>query len=491
MSDAQSMYLGVDLGTSGVKVVLCDSDGGLIDSESALLSVSRPKPLWSEQAPQDWWAALNTAMLQLGQRQTLTQVSAVGLTGQMHGATLIDAQGNVIRPAILWNDGRCQAQCDELESLVPNIREITGNIIMPGFTAPKVMWVREHEPAHFEQIHKVLLPKDYLRFLMTGDFASDMSDAAGTMWLDVAKRDWNIEVLEATGLTREQMPQLYEGNAITGYLSESIAEQWGMNSIPVIAGGGDNAAGALGVGIVNNGQAMLSLGTSGVYFVVGDGFYSNPESAVHSFCHALPDRWHLMSVMLSAASCLQWYSENVVKRPVAELLSELVTAEIDIASAPIFLPYLSGERTPHNNVHATGSFFNLNHESDSAVMTYAVLEGVCFGFADGIDALHAAGVSANEINVIGGGARSPFWRQLLSNIIGQPIIYREAGEVGPGLGAAKLALCAHQTQKSFGDIFDSPPIVEQHMPEARVAEIYTKRRQMFKYLYQYTTPIFS
>ena len=301
------MYIGIDLGTSGVKVVLLSENGQPVASHSEAMTLSRPHPLWSEQSPHEWWQATDKALLTLAEKQSLKDVRAIGLTGQMHGATLLDSQQKVLRPAILWNDGRSAEQCRTLEENVPDSRAITGNVMMPGFTAPKLLWVKQHEPEIFSQIDKVLLPKDYLRWCLTGEFASDMSDAAGTMWLDVGRRDWSDQLLAACGLSRSQMPVLFEGNEITGSLNPSLAQRWGLpENLPVVAGGGDNAAGAIGVGLYQTGQAMLSLGTSGVYFAVSDGFRSNPDSAVHSFCHALPQSWHLMSVMLSAASCLEW-----------------------------------------------------------------------------------------------------------------------------------------------------------------------------------------
>ncbi len=300
------MYIGIDLGTSGVKAILLSEQGDVLATQTEKLQVSRPHPLWSEQDPEQWWQATDRAITALGAQHSLRDVKALGIAGQMHGATLLDSQHRVLRPAILWNDGRCAEECALLEERVPTSRDITGNLMMPGFTAPKLLWVQRHEPEIFRQVAKVLLPKDYLRFRMTGDFASDMSDAAGTMWLDVAKRDWSEAMLDACHLTRDHMPALFEGSEVTGTLQSSIAERWNMPAVPVVAGGGDNAAGAVGVGMVEAGQAMLSLGTSGVYFAVSDGYRSNPESAVHSFCHALPGKWHLMSVMLSAASCLDW-----------------------------------------------------------------------------------------------------------------------------------------------------------------------------------------
>ena len=261
------MYLGVDLGTSGIKVIITNTEGQIVDSESAELAVSRPQPLWSEQNPTDWWLAFCKVMDALSSRQYLSQVKAIGLSGQMHGATLLDKAGEIIRPAILWNDGRSAKECEELERAVTDSRQTTGNIMMPGFTAPKLLWVKHHEADNFARIDKVLLPKDYLRWLLTGDFAGDMSDAAGTLWLNTQKREWNTNLLEACGLTLAHMPKLFEGNQITGTLQSDLASRWGLLEVPVVAGAGDNAAGAIGVGLVKPGQGMISLGTSGVYFV--------------------------------------------------------------------------------------------------------------------------------------------------------------------------------------------------------------------------------
>lgn len=435
------MYIGIDLGTSGVKAILLNEQGDVVASHTEKLTVSRPHPLWSEQDPEQWWSATDRAVKALGQQHSLREVKALGIAGQMHGATLLDEQQKVLRPAILWNDGRCGEECVMLENQVPQSRAITGNLMMPGFTAPKLLWVQRHEPEIFNQIDKVLLPKDYLRLRMTGDFASDMSDAAGTMWLDVAKRDWSDVMLAACKLTRAHMPALYEGSEITGTLLPDVAKAWGMQEIAVVAGGGDNAAGAVGVGMMNAGQAMLSLGTSGVYFAVSDGFLSKPESAVHSFCHALPERWHLMSVMLSAASCLDWAAKLTGLASVPALID--AAQQADEHAEPVwFLPYLSGERTPHNNPQAKGVFFGLTHQHGPAELAQAVLEGVGFALADGMDVVHACGVQPASITLIGGGARSEYWRQMLSDISGLQLDYRTGGDVGPALGAARLAQIA-------------------------------------------------
>ncbi|MEB7889409.1 xylulokinase [Hafnia alvei] len=477
------MYLGIDLGTSGVKAILLSEEGEVIASHGEPLQVNRPHPLWSEQDPASWWRATDAAVLALGQKHSLSNVRAVGLTGQMHGATLLDKQQNILRPAILWNDGRSAQECRELEASVPNSRQITGNLMMPGFTAPKLKWVAKHEPGVFAQIDKVLLPKDYLRWKMSGVFASDMSDAAGTMWLDVGLRDWSDELLAATGLNRSHMPTLFEGSQITGELLASIAQRWHMPVVPVVAGGGDNAAGAVGVGLYRSGQAMLSLGTSGVYFAVSDGFLSNPESAVHSFCHALPNTWHLMSVMLSAASCLDWVAKLTGLSSVAELLKEVESSAP--AEAPLwFLPYLSGERTPHNNPEAKGAFWGLTHEHQRADLCRAVLEGVGFALADGMDVLHATGLKPQGITLIGGGARSAYWRQMLADISGQTLEYRTGGDVGPALGAARLAQIALHPSMPLAELLPELPLEQVHKPDAARYESYQERRRVFRELYR-------
>ena len=484
------MYIGIDLGTSGVKAILLDEQGTVLASQTEKLTVSRPHPLWSEQDPEQWWQATDRAMKGLGQQHSLQGVKALGIAGQMHGATLLDKQQRVLRPAILWNDGRCAQECELLEAQVKTSRQITGNLMMPGFTAPKLLWVQRHEPEIFRQVDKVLLPKDYLRLRMTGDFASDMSDAAGTMWMDVAKRDWSDEMLAACHLSRDNMPALYEGCDITGHLLPAVASAWNMPAVPVVAGGGDNAAGAVGVGMADAGQAMLSLGTSGVYFAVSEGFLSKPESAVHSFCHALPGRWHLMSVMLSAASCLDWAARLTGLTTVPALISAAESA--DNQADPIwFLPYLSGERPPHNNPQAKGVFFGLTHQHGPAELARAVLEGVGYALADGMDVVHACGVTPKSITLIGGGARSSWWRQMLADISGLQLDYRTGGDVGPALGAARLAQIAVNPDKPLSDLLPQLQLEQTHCPDAQQHAVYQQRRETFRRLYQQLLPLMS
>ncbi|QTO23692.1 xylulokinase [Burkholderia seminalis] len=489
------MYIGVDLGTSGVKAVLLDRDGAVRASASQALTVSRPRPRWSEQAPRDWWDAACGALAALVADARAAgidphDIGAIGLTGQMHGATLLDARGDVLRPAILWNDGRADAECAELERLAPTLCAVAGNLAMPGFTAPKLLWVRRHEPDVFARIAHVLLPKDYLRYRLTGTFATDPSDAAGTLWLDVAKRDYDDGLLAACGLSRAQVPAVFEGNRIAGTLLPGVARSLGLREIPVVAGGGDNAAGAVGVGIVRPGDALLSLGTSGVYFAVSDGFRANPESAVHSFCHALPRTWHLMSVMLNAAGCIDFTAQLAGYDGVAALLAD--AQDNARAERPWFLPYLSGERTPHNDVNAKGVFYGMTPDTRRADLANATLEGVGFALLDGIDALHAAGLAPDGITVIGGGSRSAYWTQMLADLSGRALTLRAGGEVGPALGAARLAHLALEPEAPLDAVCPQPPVVAIREPDtARHAWYRDARRPTFRALYRALEPVFA
>jgi len=472
--------MGIDVGTSAVKVVVVDDTGKVVDQASAPLGISRPQPLWSEQNPADWWSATNIAVsdLRLAVRRT---VRGIGLSGQMHGATLLDAQHRALRPAILWNDGRSAPQCAELERALPAMTQITGNRAMPGFTAPKLLWVREHEPEIFARTALVLLPKDYVRLRMTGDAASDMSDSAGTLWLDVARRGWSEAMLGATGLEARQMPALYEGNHITGRLRPELAEAWGMERVAVAAGGGDNAAGAIGVGVVRAGDAFLSLGTSGVLFLANEGYRPNPAGGVHTFCHAVPRHWHQMSVILSAASCVDW-AARLCGAPDAEAVFALAESANRPCSGEIFLPYLSGERTPHNDPNARGVMFGMTHETSRESMAQAVLEGVAFAFRDGMDALLATGSTIDSISVIGGGARSHYWGRTLCAVLGRPLTYRDSGAVGPAYGAARLARMGVDGS-TMEEICTAPPILHVAEPDDRLADLYARRIRLYRSLY--------
>lgn len=473
------MFLGIDIGTSGVKAVLLGAKGHIIAQASSALTVQRPHPLWSEQDPADWWNATQAAVLALP-ADLRARVEAVGLAGQMHGATLLGADDRPLRPAILWNDGRSHAECAALEAAVPDLRAISGNIAMPGFTAPKLAWVRAHEPEIFAATRSVLLPKDYVRLLMTGEKISDMSDSAGTLWLDVGRRDWSDELLAATGLDRSHMPRLVEGSAIGGTLLPEVAARWGMASVPVAGGAGDNAAGAVGVGVVRDGDALLSLGTSGVIFVATDRLRANPGGAVHAFCHCLPGLWHQMSVHLSAAVCLDW-AAAMMHLTVPDLLAAAEAEGADQGNE-LFLPYLSGERTPHNDPHVRGAFLGLGHDSSPGRMAAAVLEGVAFAHADGLAALQAAGTRIESLSVIGGGARSAWWGRIIASALDVRLDYLDGGEVGPALGAARLAEIA-ATGADPASICTRPPVRESILPDPELAERLAPRLARFRAAY--------
>lgn len=475
------MYLGIDIGTSAVKAIALDDHGAVAGQGTAPLVVSRSRDLWSEQDPDSWWSATTAAVCSID--PTLRRaVRGIGLAGQMHGATLLGEDERPLRPAILWNDGRSFAECRELETAVPDLHAITGNLAMPGFTAPKLLWVRRHEPALFAATRTVLLPKDYVRLRMTGDCASDVSDSAGTLWLDVGRRRWSEEVLAACGLGIEHMPVLHEGPEITGRLRREIAGLWGMETVPVAAGGGDNAAGAIGVGVVHEGDALLSLGTSGVIFVATDAFRPNPRGAVHAFCHCLPQMWHQMAVHLSAASCIDWAARLTGAAGPAELFAR-AEATGPGAGAELFVPYLSGERTPHNDPHVRGALLRLDHETDAGRLAEAVLEGVAFALADGLDALRAAGTRVAQLTVVGGGARSDYWGRIIAAALDTPLCYLRGGEVGPALGAARLARAAVEGVEAPG-LFAAPALSHVIEPDRALRERFTEKQQLFRTAYR-------
>jgi xylulokinase len=475
------VFLGIDIGTSSVKAVLVDEQQQVTAQNSAALSLQRPQPLWSEQRSEDWWDATVAAVLGLP-AHARAAVRAVGLSGQMHGATLLDAQDRPLRPAMLWNDGRAAAECLELERLEPGARAITGNLMMPGFTAPKLLWVRHHEPQIFERTACVLLPKDYVRLRLTGERISDCSDASGTGWLDVGRREWSDAMLAATGLQRRQMPRLVEGTAPSAAVLPDIARQLGIAPAVVAGGAGDNAASAIGMGVVAPGQAMLSLGTSGVLFVVTDRFRPNPDRAAHAFCHALPHRWHQMAVLLSAAASLDWWARVSGSPDLVALIAAAQARGLQRAT-PLFLPYLSGERTPHNDPYSRGVFFGISHESSSADLALAVLEGVALAFADGLDVLLQNGGRIDEISVTGGAARFPYWGALLAAALQRPLSYREGGEVGAAFGAARLARLALSGENA-DELCSPPPLKQLIEPDAQLMQQLAARRPMFRRLYR-------
>jgi len=477
-------YLGIDIGTSGVKVLLIDEKGrSLGEATAAAIEPVRPHPGWSEQNPADWWTATLAAIDALSKSHPaeLALVRGIGLSGHMHGATLLGKNDEVLRPCILWNDGRSAAECLEMEAALPNLREIAGNIAMPGFTAPKLAWVRKHEPEIFAKVAKVLLPKAYVRLLLSGELVEDMSDAAGTLWLDVAKRDWSDALLAVTGLDRSHMPRLVEGSAPAGTLKRELAQRWGMQANVIIAGGaGDNAAAACGIGAIRPGEGFVSLGTSGVLFVSNDRFRPNTEGAVHAFCHAIPDTWHQMGVILSATDSLNWLSK--ITGQDAARLSQAAEAKFTGPGEEIFLPYLSGERTPHNNAGARGSFTGLSHRSDPAHLAQAVMEGVTFAFRDCQRVLSDAGTRIDRLLAVGGGSKSPLWLKLIATNLDMEIALPEDGDFGGALGAARLGLCAAEGADP-ATVMTMPDIKTIIAPDRSLSAAYSDQYARYRALY--------
>ena len=477
------MYLGMDIGTSGVKAVLVNVAGAILTTAVSELALSHPAPLWSEQDPDAWVEAAIRAVDQLAathSRET-AEVRGIGLAGQMHGATLLDAAGRPLRPAILWNDGRSHAECAELERRCPSLHAIAGNLAMPGFTAPKLLWVARHEPEVFAKLAKVLLPKAYVRYRLTGELVEDMSDAAGTLWLDVGRRGWSETLLQATGLDLHHMPRLVEGSEVSAVLSPDFAQRWGMAPGVVVAGGaGDNAASAIGLGAIAPGDAFLSLGTSGVLFRVTDRFAPAPRSAVHAFCHALPHLWHQMGVMLSAAASLGWLA-RILATPESELLASLGEA-VERPSPVQFLPYLDGERTPHNDATAASAFVGLRSAAERDDIVQAVLEGVAFAARDNLAALGDSSGAIAEVDLVGGGSRSALWAQIIADVLGIPVHRVEEGEVGAALGAARLGRLAATGEEPV-NVCTRPRRLASFAPRASAVAAYDGAYHQWRKLY--------
>ncbi|MEO0635656.1 MAG: xylulokinase [Pseudomonadota bacterium] len=476
------MYIGIDLGTSGVKVVLVDGDQQIVASHTAPLKASYPQSGWAEQNAEDWLTATNAAMegLAATNPNEMGAVRGIGLSGQQHGATFVADDDSALRPCMLWNDTRSHVQAARMDS-DPKFRDRIGNIVFPGFTAPKVQWVREHEPDVFERTRMVLLPKDFLRLWLTGEAVSDMSDASGTGWLNVAKRDWEEELLADTGLSLDHMPRLVEGSEASGQLRDALAGGWGLpKGVIVAGGGGDNAASAVGQGIVAPGSAFVSLGTSGVLFAVNDSYKPNAASAVHTFCHALPDTWHQMGVILSAAGSMDWLS-GVLNQSASDLSDE-ASALPNVPSTVHFLPYLSGERTPHNDAAIRGAFVGLGVEHGAADMARAVMEGVAFAFRDNLEALKQAGTDLDRVVAVGGGSKSPLWLEIMAASLDLPVDLPGDGDYGGAFGAARLGRLAAGGE-ALSDIATPPPIVRTVEPDADMAKAYGQAYERWKPLY--------
>jgi xylulokinase len=441
--------LGLDIGTSGAKALLCDEHGSVLATALAEYPLSTPHPLWSEQNPADWWRGAREALRDVVAQARIdaSQIAGLGLTGQMHGAVFLDERGEVIRPALLWNDQRTAAECDEITQSVGAARliEIAGNPALTGFQAPKILWLRNHEPANYARVAQVLLPKDYIRLLLTGERASDASDAAGTLLLDLRTRDWSDEILTALDIPRAWLPRVYEGPEVTGTLLPRVAEALGLPAnLPVVAGGGDNAAAAVGTGIVRPGIVSSSIGTSGVLFAHSDEIALDPRGRLHTFCHTVPGKYHLMAVTLSAGGSFRWLRDTLRESDSgSQALSydEMTQAASMVppgSEGLIFLPYLTGERTPHLDPLARGAFVGLTARHGAAHMIRAVMEGVTFSLRDGLEIMRDLGLQIDQIRVTGGGGRSPLWRQMQADIYGAEVATL-AVEEGPAYGAALLA----------------------------------------------------
>lgn len=437
-------FLGIDTSTTSSKALLIDEEGNVVAVASNPHTLQTPKPLWSEQDPREWWEAVSASIKSVLEQAGVSGegVGAVGLTGQMHGLVLLDEAGNVLRPAILWNDQRTQSQCDEIHRVVGKEKfiQITGNVALTGFTAPKILWVKENEPEVFAKAKHVLLPKDYVRYKLTGEYAMDKADGAGTVLFDLKERDWSVEVLSALGIPRAWMPNTFEGTGFTGRVTEDAAALTGLKvGTPVAAGGGDQAAGAVGVGAVEPGIVGLTVGTSGVVFATTPSALIEPEGRLHAFCHAVPGMWHFMGVMLSAAGSLQWYRDTLAPNVSFDNLLNEAEAVPAGSEGLQFLPYLSGERTPHPDPLARGAFIGLTLRHSRAHMTRAVLEGVAFGLKDSFTLIQNAGLGEiTQVRASGGGTKGALWRQIMASVLNVELVTVNTTE-GGAYGAALLA----------------------------------------------------
>ncbi len=489
-----SVLVGLDVGTGGARAVAVDEAGGVVAEASSEYPLASPRPGWTEQDPADWWQGAKEVLGRVAAEvgEVGGEVAGIGLTGQMHGSVFLDASDEVIRPALLWNDQRTGAQCEEITRAVGAERliSISGNPALTGFQAPKILWLRDEEPDAFGRVAHVLLPKDYVRLQLTGEYATDASDAAGTLLLDVRARDWSGEILEALAIPREWMPKVHEGPESTGTLRGGVDEELGLPpGIPVAAGGGDNAAAAVGTGIVGPGLVNSSVGTSGVLFAQAKEFNPDPSGRLHAFCHAVPGAYHLMGVTLSAGGSLSWWRETV-----GGGYDELVGAASKVppgSEGLIFLPYLSGERTPHLDPDARGAFFGLTARHDVAHMTRAVMEGVVFSLRDALEIMRGLGVPVEDVRATGGGARSALWRGLQADVYGAPI-RRTVADEGPAYGAALLAGAASGV---YANVAEASSVVELREevtePDPERVKTYEEHYEVYRSLYPATRSAMS
>ena len=479
------MYLGIDLGTSSMKCLVIGEDQEIIHSVSSKdIPLSNPQSGWSEQDPSSWIVALDQCIKKLEEKINIHEIKSISFSGHMHGATCIDKNHEVIRPCILWNDTRSHQECAEIMT-DNSVMDIAGNIAMPGFTAPKVLWIKNNENENFDKIYKALLPKDYLRFYLTGEFFSDLSDASGTYWLDVGHRKWSSVLLEASSIRLDQMPELCEGTEQTGILKKEIAEQYGFNtSCKVYGGAGDNAAAAVGLGLYEEGDASISLGTSGVIFGSTKKFLKNYDDAIHSFCHCLPNTWHLMSVMLSCTSNVNWFINTFDSsiNEITEKLSKVMSSKEEINNAPYFLPYLTGERTPINDPHARASFHQMGIDSDRTSLIYALIEGISFGLNDNYQALSKTGIKLENIYAIGGGSKNDSWLKLLASILNRNLSLTDASEAMAAYGAARIAFMGFNNLKPKESL-SAPKVIKTIEKDPKLTDLLNERFQNWKNFY--------
>jgi xylulokinase len=474
--------LGIDLGTSAVKTVLL-ADGAVIGRGEAPLVLRRLRTGWAEQDPDAWVEAASLAVQALWQNSQVdrSRVAAIGLSGQMHGAVLLARDDRPIRPAMLWNDVRASAEAEEIGAGRPDLANFAGVICVPGFTAPKLLWLRRHEPRSLEALKTLLLPKDYLRFWLTGELATDMSDAAGTWLFDQARRAWSPEIADYLSIDSAILPQLHESPEIAGNLRDSAAIALGLApGLPVVAGAGDAAAGGLGLGMTEDQDAFISLGTSGQFFVATDRYRPAIDDVIHAFAHGLPERWFQMGVTMNAASALEWWSRVCGVTPAA-LAKEAAGRQV-IANSSFFFPYLTGERTPHNDPTPAGGFIGLATQSSRAEMTGAVMEGVAFTLADVMDAMCKVGTAPLKIGLIGGGARDSTWAQTIADVLAIPVERYSHGDIAPALGAARLALAgiAGSTAGAFG----KSPVIERFDPDRVRGALFADRFERWRESFQ-------
>jgi xylulokinase len=493
----RQLFLGLDVSTTGAKALLIDDAGDVVTSATNALPLSTPKPLWSEQDPHDWWEGMTASI-----REALTKadasgedVQAIGLTGQMHGLTLLDAEGKVLRPAILWNDQRTEAQCDLMRERMgrEHLIQVTGNDALTGFTAPKILWVREHEPEVYDRTAHILLPKDYVRYRLSGGYDTDKAGAAGTQLFNVRDRDWSPELLDVLEIPQAWLPETHEGPEVTSTVSEQAAGATGLKAgTPIVGGGGDQAAGAVGVGAVEPGIVGLVLGTSGVVFASTPEPFIEAEGRLHAFCHAVPDTWHLMGVMLSAAGSLQWYRDTLA--PDLDFDDLTAPAENITAGAEglLFLPYLTGERTPYPDPLARAGFVGLTLRHSRPHMTRAVLEGVAFGLRDSMELVKASGLGAiDQIRISGGGAKSALWRQILADVMGNELVTVNTTE-GAAYGAALLAGVGAGTWRSVPEACQATiRVVSRTEPQAAQVTTYDELYPLYRDLYPALKPTFQ